>query len=58
MYKIIAHEGEVSYGIKEFAVDTAAEISNLPPCDMGSTAIAIAEGKVFMKNSKGEWVEL
>ena len=58
MYKIIANDGQKSYGIKEYACDTIDDLATLPPCPMGSIAIVIDTAEVYMKNSKGEWVKL
>jgi hypothetical protein len=58
MYKITSNDGDVAYGIKEFVCDTLDDLNTLPPCQMGSVAIVIANAEVYMKNSKGEWVKL
>ena len=58
MYKIIANDGDVAYGVKEFACDTLEDLDNLPPCSMGSTAIVISIAEVFMLNGQKEWVKL
>ena len=36
----------------------AEDIKNLPHCDMGSTALVISTGEVYMVDSKGEWHKL
>lgn len=58
MYKITSNDGDVAYGIKEFVCDTLEDLETLPPCSMGSVAIVISNAKIFMLNSKKEWVEL
>ena len=59
MYKLIAHDGETVYGIKQFAVDSMEDISALPHnCPMGSTVIVIPTGQVFMVNGEGKWQEI
>ena len=46
--------------IKEYIVDTNAEIADLPtnPMYMGSTALVIESSSVYMLNGSGEWREL
>lgn len=46
------------YKIKQFVIDTDADISALPECGAGSTAISVSSGKVFMVNASREWKEL
>lgn len=58
MITLIAHDGETSYGIKQYALDTEADLDKLPKCPMGSSAIVIATGKVYMINSEGVWCPL
>lgn len=58
MYKIIKNDNDVTYGIKEFALDSIADLKTLPKCEMGSTAFIIESGEVYIKNSAGEWVKI
>jgi len=59
MYGLISHDGNPAYGLKEFVVDTPEDIKNLPiNALMGSTALVISTGEVYMINSKGEWKKL
>lgn len=58
MYKITKNDNDVAYGIKELVCDTPEDLTNLPPCSMGSTCIAISTGEVYMLNSSKEWVKL
>lgn len=55
MYTLIAHDGEVVYGIKEYVIEFVEDLNLLPKCPMGSTALMISTGDVYMKNSSGEW---
>lgn len=57
--KMISSEwcGCVSAYRKEFIMDTAAEVVDLPECCAGSSAIAVKEGKVFFVNASDEWAE-
>lgn len=41
---------------KEFICDTDADIESLPNCCVGSTAVSIESGNVFIVNTNGEWV--
>ena len=54
MHKLISHDGNPAYGLQEYVVDSAEDIKNLPRCDMGSTALVISTGEVYMVDSKGE----
>jgi hypothetical protein len=58
MHKLISHDGNPAYGLQEYVVDSAEDIKNLPHCDMGSTALVISTGEVYMADSKGEWHKL
>ena len=58
MYKITANDGEVAYGVKEFACDTVEDLKSLPECSMGSTAFIIADSEVYMMNGNEEWVKI
>lgn len=58
MYKITSNDGDIAYGVKEFACDTLEDLKTLPPCSMGSVAIVISTAEVFMLNSQKEWVKL
>lgn len=53
-----AHDGNTAYGLKEFVVDTAADLAAIPPCIQGSVALDISTSEVYMKNGDGEWVKL
>ena len=41
---------------KEFICDTDADLENLPSCCVGSSAVSIESGKVYVVNTSGEWV--
>ncbi len=59
MIKLSATNGQKQYDQDEWVVDTEADLENLPQrSGMGSTVVVIETGKVYMKNSAGEWVEL
>ena len=59
MVKLISTNGQIQYGISEFAIDSPEDLKDMPlKCDMGSAAICINTGTVYMKNSNGEWKEI
>ena len=64
MINIMSHAGKVDYNTKEFILDTLEDLEELKnsiglTCDAGSTAFVIGPPTtVFMKNGKGEWVEI
>ena len=59
MIKLMSTNGQVQYDHDEWAVDTVEDLKLLPrKSGMGSVAIIISTGQVYMKNSEGEWVEL
>lgn len=58
MFKMTKSDSEIQYGVKEFVCDTIEDLKNLPRCEMGSTAIILADFSVYMKNGAGKWVKL
>ena len=56
---LVRQGGRVDYNYKEYYLDTADELSNIPvnDCCPGSIAYIIATGTVYMLNSKKEWKE-
>lgn len=54
--QILSQSGHTTYGIREFVIDTDNDIENLPiDIPMGSAALSIESGNVFILNSKDEW---
>ena len=54
--QILSQSGKVTYGIQEFVIDTDDDVENLPiDIPMGSMALSIDSGKVFILNSQDEW---
>lgn len=41
---------------KQFICDTDADILKLPACCVGSSAVSIEIGKVWVVNTSGKWV--
>lgn len=59
MFTRLAQSGHTAYGLQEFAIDTPADLDMLPiDVPMGSTAICISTGAVYMINSSRKWVEI
>ena len=59
MIGIMKDAGKVTYGLKEYVVDTAAEVDLLPTnCAMGSSAFVIETGEVYILNSEKVWVKI
>lgn len=60
MIAIKSNGGKDNNSVKEYIVDTEAEIAELPTDKfyMGSTAIVIETSAVYMLNGSGEWKEL
>lgn len=40
---------------EEYICDTDADIENLPKSCVGSTAMVVESGKIYMVNASGEW---
>ena len=59
MIKLMSTNGQVQYDHDEWVVDKEEDLKLLPrKSSMGSAAIVISTGKVYMKNSSGEWEEI
>ena len=60
MYSVIAHDGDVQYGVNEYVCDSIDDLVILPRCATGSVAIVLEVDNpmVYMKNSQGEWIKL
>lgn len=41
---------------KEFVADTEEDVSSLPECCAGSSALVSATGNVYIVNASGSWV--
>lgn len=45
--------------VGEFVCDTAQDVQSLPTnAPFGSTALVIATGDIYIKNSSGTWVKI
>lgn len=55
----LSQSGHTTYGIKEFVVDSESDVENLPTdVPMGSAALVIETGAVYVLNSKKSWKKL
>ena len=61
-YNLYRQDGDVLYGVKDFIVDTPADLADLPTdtkkVKVGSQAFVISTSERFMLNSKGIWVKV
>ena len=59
MIGIMKNSGHITYGLKEYVVDSESDIDLLPIDGvMGSSAFVIETGNVYMLNGKKEWVKI
>lgn len=55
---MITKIGSGQYGTATYLVDTPSEVANLPTKDgVGSAAISVQDGKIYMLNGEKVWVE-
>lgn len=61
-YSLYKQDGEIIYGVKDFIVDTPADIATLPTdldkIKVGSQAFVISSSERFMLNSQGAWIKV
>lgn len=59
MIKLMSTNGQIQYDHDEYIVDSVDDLKQIPKrVAMGSIALIIATGDVYMKDSSGEWVKL
>lgn len=59
MINLLSQSGHTTYGLKDFIIDTKADLDNLPvDVPAGCTAFCIEDSSAYMINSSGEWVEI
>lgn len=58
MINLYRQDGETIYGIKEFILDSVEDVKDLPTTKIriGSTALVISSGDLYMFNGEGNWV--
>ena len=58
-YQMISTNGQTQYGIDEYVIDSPDDLETLPlRSKMGSTALCLSDGSVYVKDSKGQWKEI
>lgn len=56
---IISQSGKTTYGIQEFVIDKDEDKDILPiDIPMGSMALSIESGNVFILNSQDDWINI
>lgn len=60
MITIGANGQKISYGIKHYNLDTAADLEKLNPANeqMGTTCFIIEKSKYYMVNGQKKWIEI
>lgn len=56
MINVYSNSGDTAYGIREYVVDTVADIENLPKIkvELGSAALCLEDGNVYFYNPNKE----
>lgn len=59
MVNLYKQDGETLYGIKEYLIDSKEDLKDLPTktIRIGSTALIIPDGILYILNGHHEWVE-
>lgn len=58
-FKMISTNGQTQYNVDEYVIDSPDDLEKLPKRSaMGSAALCLSDGAVYMKNSAGEWKEV
>lgn len=56
MIQIMSSNGEISYGVNDYVIDTDNELNEIPNnAAAGSTAYSIESGTTFIKDNMNEW---
>lgn len=56
MIQIMSSNGEISYGVNDYVIDTDNELNEIPSnAEGGSTAYSIESGTTFIKDNMNEW---
>lgn len=59
MINVTSTSGHVTYGLKEFIVDTRSEIDSLPIDSVpGSSCLVLEDFSIWLMNSNNQWIEL
>lgn len=58
-YRLTSTNGDIQYNVNEYVVDSPEDLDKLSQnCVMGSSALCLSNGSVYIKDSKGKWVEI
>lgn len=62
MISIYKQDGDITYGVKEFIIDTPSDLVDLPTNKTkvrpGSTAFVISTSEKYMLNNQEQWILL
>ena len=54
---VYSNSGDIAYGVREFVIDTTADLKLLPKnCEMGSSALCLENGEVYFYSYENGWV--
>ena len=55
-FNLTSTNGQIQYNVDQYVIDSPDDLEKLPKkCVMGSSALCLSNGTVYIKNSKGEW---
>lgn len=58
-YELTSTNGQVQYGIDVYTIDFKEDLKKLPKrSKMGSQALCLEDGNVYIKKSDGTWKEI
>lgn len=55
-WKTIQHDND--NGVREYIIDTLADLEKLPTKYLGSAALCLETSDVYVLNTKGEWIKI
>ena len=51
--------GQVQYNVDEYVIDSPADLEKLPKSSvMGSLALCVSNGSVYVNDGQGQWKEI
>ncbi len=57
--KMTSTNGQIQYNINEYVVDTPNDLEKIPQsAAMGSAALCLSNGSVYIKDGSGNWKEI
>ena len=58
-FKMTSTNGQIQYNVNEYTIDSPNDLDKLPKtCAMGSRALCLSNGAVYIKDSQGNWKEI